>query len=77
MIFGHRKQPDSPYTLEAAVLFRPNQKVNEKELSDWLSSFISIAIPIKFHIVHGIPRTKMGKVQRYKLQASTQLVPKL
>ena len=76
LFFGSRLNGDE-ISLEAAVVCRNNAKTSDQDLSRWLRSLMPIEVPIKFHFVHTIPKTAMGKPQRHRLLSSIQLVPKL
>ena len=58
--------------LEAAVVLRKHaSNVTESDLKQWLLSLLPSQLPSRIHFVRMLPRTALGKIQRYQLSNLT------
>jgi fatty-acyl-CoA synthase len=79
--------PDEKWTEHALAIIvpKPNEKIDEKELSSYLKQFVSsgkiksFAIPKEYRFVPGLPKTSAGKIDKKRLRASviSPEIPKL
>ena len=66
---------DSQTLIEAAIILKNNEVVEEKDILQFLKNHLSwYAIPHKIHMMNEFPRTATGKIDLKELQGAAQTV---
>jgi acyl-coenzyme A synthetase/AMP-(fatty) acid ligase len=53
--------------MAAAVVLKKDSNTTAENLKNWLQALVPTQIPNGFYFVSELPRTKVGKIQRYRL----------
>lgn len=53
--------------LEVAVVLKDGANATENDLKTWMKSLLPTQLPERINFVRELPRTKLGKIQRFKL----------